>query len=226
MSEPKTIDCASLTAPVKALLLAGVLVELGDAPWVGVWAFPLAWTEAHRAAWTGIQGHLIAERKRLDVVTEALAADLQSPEAQLAAARAEVTAAQEAREAQERLAQGVKAWREAQETYGTRCRHIPTVEGDIVIMVGMSLLEADAANARAAHLSAAALENDANAHARARLEATNAQRDAMKAKIIWPLRPRFEELVDAHPALWGDCQDMRNELARARADVEGKGFAP
>lgn len=227
MADP--IDPAKLSAPVKALLVDGALVALPDgATWAGAWAFPSSppWSPDQQEAWAAIHGNLIAEQRRLDVASKALEADLNSPDSMLAQARAEVDEAQRAREAQERLSAGVKAWRKAQETYGANCRHLPTVEGDIVIMVGMTLLEADAANARAANLAQKALEADPANFMRAEMERLGAQRDAMKAKIVWPDRGRFEELATARPGLWGDIRAMRDDMARARAGDEGKGFAP
>lgn len=221
------IDPIKLSAPVKALLVDGALVELPEGgTWAGAWAFPPAWTEQQRDTWAEIQGNLTAEKRRLDGVHTALANHLQAPESMLAAARAEVDEAQKAREAAERLAQGVKALQKARETYGANLRHMNTVDGDIVIMVSMTLLEADAANARARHLHAQAIESDPKNFLRAEFEATGAHRDSMKAKIVWPPRERFEEITTSRPALWGDVAEMRNDMARARADAEGKGSAP
>ena len=222
MADPKPraiIDPAALSAPVQALAVDGVLVALeeGDT-WAGAWAYPPAWAADQQEQWAAIQGNLIAERKRLDAVSSALAADLGSPASMIAAAIAEVDEAQEAREAQERLALGVKAWRKAQEAkYPTGVRHLTTVEGDVIIMVGMSLQECDAANARGRNLAHEILRADPNAHARAIIEETNAHRDAMRAKID-PAAAR---------ALRHAGQHARRPLGRrrrhARRDGQGKG---
>jgi hypothetical protein len=219
------IDISKLSSPVKAVLIDGGLVEAGEQTWTGVWAFPPGWSDVQQQTWTEIQGRILGEQKRLDAITLQIKADLESPEAQLTAARAEADDAQRAREGQERLSAGTRAWAKALETYGANCRHLLTVDGDVVIMVGMTLPEVDAANARASNLAAKVLEEDPNARLRAEVEHLNAQRDAMLAKIIWPDRERFKAIATSHPELWQEVRGMRNEMARARADTEGKGSA-
>lgn len=221
------IDTSKLSAPVKAIFVDGNLVELpAGGTWAGIWAFPPVWTEAQQEQFTAVKGNLFAEQKRLEMATAALAAHLESPETMIATAVADVDEAQRAREAQERLTAGVKIWQKARETYGDNVRHLPTVDGDIVIMVGMTLMEADGANARAKNLADKVLESDPSAFQRAKIEHTNAHRDAMRAKIVWPPRERLDELTQKRPALWGDIGELRNDMARGRADAEGKGSAP
>lgn len=231
------IDLSDLSAPVKSIAIGGESFEWDeglDPAWDGSWAYPASgWTDAHREAWAGTQGHLIAVRREHAATLAAGEAYVTSPEYMLAEASAEVTETVRQRGIDERKIAGLKAWTAAQAQYGANVRAIPTVEGDVVIMVGMTAKEIDAANAAAIGARDQRLRANADDKAAALSDYMGMHREWMLSKCIWPAsasgdakdKSRVREIAEAHPGLWNDLEAMREDMARARVDDAGKGFA-
>jgi hypothetical protein len=219
------IDAAKIAGPTKGVALdgSGQLYPVADLDtWAGAWAFPPSWSEDDRKAWAEIQGNKIHETKRLETAVAALDAAANSPATLLANARAEVDEVQRAREAAERRALGEAAWLQARERFGDRAERLNTVDGDVIIQVAMTLQEVDVTNARVGKLVEAAGDDKV----RAISEANGAHRDAVLAKIVHPAQDRVKALGVKRPELWADLCAMRDRLVRARADAEGKDYAP
>ncbi len=221
---------ASLTSPVRSITISGevfVWDAATDPAWSGEWAFPATgWADADREAWIGTQGHLIAVKRAHEAVLAAGDAYATSPAFLLANARAEVDETVRQQEIDQRRLDGAKAWTQARATHATNVRAIPCVTGDVVIIVGMNAKEIDGANAAARMASEARLRSDPEAKAIALADYMGTQRDWMLGKCVWPDKERIKVIAEAHPSLWNDLAEARDDMARARVDAEGKGFAP
>ncbi len=230
------LDVSGLSLPAKVITIAGDLFawEETDPPWAGEWAFPASgWTEEHRASWVRMSGTLIGVTREHDDALVAASVIVESPAFLLANLDAEIAEKKRQTDINARLAEGIKAVVAARKLYGANMRHLRTVEGDVVIMVGMNAEESDRANASAKAAAAQRLQHDPSASAEAEAEYLSMQRNTMLAKCVAPVdktgacdRVRIREIANAHPGLWDDLFAMRNDMARARVDDEGKGFAP
>lgn len=224
------LAAATLTAPVRSLTIGGepyAWDEVRDPPWTGEWAFPATgWTDADREAWVGTQGHLIAVKREHAATLAAGDAYATSPVFLLANARAEVAETLRQQEIDQRRLDGAKAWAVARASHGANVRAIPCVTGDVVIIVGMNAKEIDAANAAARGASETRLRADPEAKAIALADYMGTQRDWMVSKCPWPDKDRIKVIADMHPSLWNDLAEARDDMARARVNEEGKGFAP
>ena len=230
-----TIDPASLSLPAKVIAIAGDVFawdEATDPPWAGEWAFPpKGWSDGDREKWVTMNGTLIGVTKEHEAVLSEGDALATSPAFLLANIDADISEKKRQKGIDERRIVGAKAWTEARKMYGANVRPIPTVEGDVVIMVGMTAKESDRANAAAKMAADQRLQLDPKAQAEAADEYLSVQRNAMLAKCVHPVgadgdRSRIREIAEAHPGLWDDLFRMRNDMARARVDDEGKGYAP
>lgn len=231
------LDLADITAPVKSVTTDGEAFawdEDLDPAWAGEWTYPAkGWTDAHREAWAGTHGHLIAVRREHAAVAAASEAYVSSPDYLLASAAAEVADTIRQKGIDERETAGLKAWLAARAQYGTNVRAIPTVEGDVVIMVGMTAKEIDAANAAAMGARDQRLRTNPDDKAAALSDYMGTHREWMLSKCIWPAsasgdakdKSRIREIAEVHPSLWADLETMREDMARARVDDAGKGFA-
>lgn len=235
MTDKRTpLDLAAVTLPVKAIAIDGALFawQDGDPAWAGEWAFPSSgWSDAQRDSWITMNGTLIGVTREGEEILKAGDALATSPEFLLATKEAEIAEAVRTKEINERFLEGMKALTAARKVYGANIRHMRTVEGDIIIMVGMTGKETDGANAAAKMAGDQRLAADPNAKQAAVDEYVAMQKNVMLSKCVHPVsvngdRSRIREIADMHPALWDDLFAMRNDMGRARLDDEGKGFAP
>ncbi|KYG11410.1 hypothetical protein BE21_57510 [Sorangium cellulosum] len=166
------------------------------------------WTPEQRAEFERLQGELSDEADKRAALEAQEEIRRNSPEAQIEAAKERLEAERRANAFREWEAAADAAERKARREHGTELvGRIRTEVGSIVFR-GMTGDEFQEASERSQDLPPADRENIA--------------RNAIADLVVYPPRPKFDELTSKFPGLWGTIIEANTKIATCNAEVVAK----
>lgn len=177
----------------------------------GTWAFPESWPAAARESWESMEQELLLEQRRLAEAQTAAEVAANAPVALIAAKRAELDKARQARETIERDTKEDAIYANLVDKHA-RVKRIRTPRGSIM-MRAMTGIEVDASNVRMGRH-----KSDG--------DKVLAAREGLKASVLHPDLVTFCAVLEQYPGVWGELYEARDELITGRSADEGKDDAP